>query len=125
MTSPPISRPEGIPDSLIISWIDNTQLIKAPLSDLNSHSLPDCHSRISDRLSHQKVKMYVERIKMENHGQRCVMKCLFMQGKRSKAIHGEFNGVLEEAAVRLTTIKHWCRRFKDGDFSLDDEFRSW
>jgi hypothetical protein len=113
-----------VPDSLIISWIDNTQLIKAALSDLNSHSLFDCHSRISDRLSHQKVKTQVQRIKMENHQQRCVMKFLFMQGKRSKAIHGELRRVLEEAAVSLTTIKRWCRRFKDGNFSLDDEFRS-
>jgi hypothetical protein len=52
------------------------------------------------------------------------MKFLFMQGKRSKAIHGELSAVLGEAAVRLTAIKRWYRRFKDGNFSLDDEFRS-
>jgi hypothetical protein len=52
------------------------------------------------------------------------MTFLFMQGKRSKAIHGELSGVLGEAAVSLTTIKRWCRRFKDGNFSLDGEFRS-
>jgi hypothetical protein len=52
------------------------------------------------------------------------MKFLFMQGKRSKAIHGELSGVLGEAAVSLTTIKRWCLRVKDGSFSRDDEFRS-
>jgi hypothetical protein len=52
------------------------------------------------------------------------MKFLFMQGKRSKAIHGELSGVLGEAAVSLMTINRWCRRFKDGNLSLDDEFRS-
>jgi hypothetical protein len=68
--------------------------------------------------------MQVQRIKKENHGQRCVMKFLFMQGKRLKAIRGKLSGVLGEAAVSLTTIKRWCRRFKDGNFSLDDEFSS-
>jgi hypothetical protein len=68
--------------------------------------------------------MDVQRIKIENHEQRCVMKFLYMQGKRSKAIHGKLSGVLGEAALRLTTIKRWCRLFKDGNFSLDDEFRS-
>jgi hypothetical protein len=52
------------------------------------------------------------------------MKFLFIQGKRLKSIHGELRGVLGEAAVNLTTIKPRCRRFKDGNFSLDDEFRS-
>jgi hypothetical protein len=52
------------------------------------------------------------------------MKLFFMQRKRSKAIHGELRGVRGEAAVSLTTNKRWCRRFKDGNFSLDDEFRS-
>jgi hypothetical protein len=26
--------------------------------------------------------------------------------------------------VSLATVKRWCRRFKDRNFSLDDEFRS-
>jgi hypothetical protein len=42
-----------------ISWIDNTWLVKGASSDLNSHSLFDYHSRMSDRLSHQKVKTQV------------------------------------------------------------------
>jgi hypothetical protein len=96
----PISRPDGIPDSLISCWIGNTQMIKAALSDLNSHSLFDCHSRISDRLSRQQVKMSVQWIQMENHEQGRVMKFLFVQGKRSKAIPGELSGVLGEAGVK-------------------------
>jgi hypothetical protein len=101
----PISRPDGIPDSLIISWIDTTQLMKAALSDLNSHSLLDCHSRISDRLSREKVKTQVQRIKKENHERRSVMKFLFLQGKKSKAIYGKLSGVLGEADVSLATVK--------------------
>jgi hypothetical protein len=47
-----------------------------------------------------------------------------LHGKRSKAIHGELSGVLEEAAVTLATVRHWYWGLKDGHFSLDDEFRS-
>jgi hypothetical protein len=122
--APPISRPDGIPDSLIISWIDSTQLIKAAFSDLNFHSLVDCDRRISERLSHQKVETHLHRIKFENHEERRVVKFLFLQGKRSKVIHAEFSEVYGEAAVRRATVKRWCWRFKDGNFSLDDEFRS-
>jgi hypothetical protein len=91
---PPISRPDGIPDSLIVFWIDNTCLIKAALSDLNFHSLLHCDGRISDRLSHQKVKTHLHIIKVENHKQRSVMKFLLFQ-----------IGVLGEAAVSLATVK--------------------
>jgi hypothetical protein len=52
------------------------------------------------------------------------MKFLLLQEKRSKAIYGELSKVLGEAAVRRATVKRSCRRFKDGNFSLDDEFRS-
>jgi hypothetical protein len=104
--------------------IDNTQLTKPALLDLNFHSLLDCHSRISDRPSHQNVKTEVEPIKMENHEQKSVIKFFFLQGRRSKAIHGELSQVLEEAAVSLATVKRWCRGFKEGDFSLDDDSRS-
>jgi transposase len=53
-----------------------------------------------------------------------VVKFLFLQGKRFKVIHAELSEVHEEAAVSLATVKRWCRCFKDGNFSLDDEFRS-
>ena len=124
MTPPLISRPERIPDLLIILRIDNMQLTKGALSDLNSYSLLDCHSRISDRLSPQNVKTDVRPIKMEKHEQRSVIKFFFLQGRRSKAIHGELSRVLGEAAVSLATVKRWCRRLTEGDSSLDDEFRS-
>jgi hypothetical protein len=97
--------------------------MKAALSDLNSHSLLDCHSRISDRLSHQKVKTQVQRIKKENHERRSVMKFLFLQGKRYKAIHEALTGALGEAAVSLAAVKRWCWRFTQGNFSLDHESR--
>jgi hypothetical protein len=87
------------------SWMDNTYLIKAASSDLNFHSLLDCDGRISDLPPHQKVKTQVQRLKIENHEKRCVMKFLFWQEKRSKPISGELSGVLAEAAVRLATVK--------------------
>jgi transposase len=52
------------------------------------------------------------------------MKFLFLQGKKSKAIHGELTGVLGEAAISLATVKRWCRGFKEGNFSRDHKFRS-
>jgi hypothetical protein len=60
---------------------------------------------------------------MEKHEQRCVMRFFFLQGKKSKAIHGELPAVLGEAAMSLATFKRWCRRFKQGNFSFDDESR--
>jgi hypothetical protein len=104
--------------------MDNTQPIKAALSDLNFHSLLDCDGRISERLSHQKVKTDLHHIKIENYEERCVVKFLFLQGKRSKVIHAELSEVHREAAVSLVTVKRWFWRLKDGNFSLDDEFRS-
>jgi hypothetical protein len=61
---------------------------------------------------------------MENHEQRCVIIFFFLEEKRSKEIHGELSGVLEEAAVSFTKVKCWCRGFKDGNFSLDAKFKS-
>jgi uncharacterized protein YerC len=99
-------------------------MIKEASSDLNSHSLLDGDSRISDRLSHQKVKTHLQPIKIENHEQRCLMKFLFLQEKRYKAIHGDLSGILGETAASLATVERWCRCFKDGNASLDDKFRS-
>jgi hypothetical protein len=61
---------------------------------------------------------------MDNYEQKSVMTFLFLQGKKSKAICDEFHRVLREAAVSLARVKHRYRRFKDGSFSVDDEFRS-
>jgi hypothetical protein len=66
--------------------------------------------------------MSVHRIKLENHKKRCVMKFLFLQEKRAKAISGELSGVFGEAAVRLGPVKRECRRFKNRNLSLGDEF---
>jgi hypothetical protein len=52
------------------------------------------------------------------------MKFLFVQEKRFNVIYRELGGVLGEAAVSLATITRWCQRFKDGNFSLGDEFKS-
>jgi hypothetical protein len=49
--------------------------------------------------------MDVQRIEIGNHEERCVMNFLFLQGKRSKEIHGERSGVLGEGAVGLATVK--------------------
>jgi transposase len=61
---------------------------------------------------------------MANHEQRCVVTFLCLQGRRSKTIQEELNGVLGEAAVSLVTIRRWCGRLKGGNFSPNDEFTS-
>jgi hypothetical protein len=68
--------------------------------------------------------MYVNQIEMNGHEQRSVMKFFFLGGKRYKAIHTELKAVLGEEVVSLATVKRWCQRFQQGDFSLDDEFRA-
>jgi hypothetical protein len=47
------------------------------------------------------------------------MKFFFLGGKRYKAIHTELKAVPGEEVVSLATVKRWCQRFKQGDFSLD------
>jgi hypothetical protein len=49
------------------------------------------------------------------------MKFFLLQGKKSKVIYGELTGVLEEASFSLATVKRSYRRFKQGNFSLNDE----
>jgi hypothetical protein len=61
---------------------------------------------------------------MDRYQQRCVIKFLFLQGKRYKAIHHELAAVLAEEAVSGETVKRWCRRFKNGDFAIEDHERS-
>jgi hypothetical protein len=68
--------------------------------------------------------MYVQQIEMNAHEQRSVMKFFFLGGKRYKAIHTELQAVLGKDAVSLATVKRWCQRFKQDDFSLDDEIRA-
>jgi histone-lysine N-methyltransferase SETMAR len=55
--------------------------------------------------------------------QRCLMKFLFLVGKRYRTIHAQLVSVLEENAVSLSTVKYWCQRFKSGNLSVQDEIR--
>jgi hypothetical protein len=43
-----------------------------------------------------------------------MIKFLFLQGKRDKAIHHELAAVLTEEAVSVDTVTRWCGRFKNG-----------
>jgi hypothetical protein len=52
------------------------------------------------------------------------MKFFFLGRKRYKAIHTELKAVLGEEVVSLATVKRWCQRLKQRDFSLDDELRA-
>jgi hypothetical protein len=51
------------------------------------------------------------------------MKFLFMEGRKYKAAHTEMNRVLKGHAVSVDVCKYWCRKFKAGDFSMDDRVR--
>jgi hypothetical protein len=46
-----------------------------------------------------------------------------MDGRKYKAIHTELSRVLKEHAVSVDVCKYWCRKFKAGDFSMDDRVR--
>jgi hypothetical protein len=52
------------------------------------------------------------------------MTFLFLQEKRFTGIDEELRGVLGEAATSLVIVRRSHRRLKDGNFELDDEFRS-
>jgi hypothetical protein len=51
------------------------------------------------------------------------MTFLFMDGRKSKAVHTELSQVLKGHAVSVDVCKYWCRQFKAGDFSMDDRVR--
>jgi hypothetical protein len=51
------------------------------------------------------------------------MKFLFVDGRRYKAIHTELSRVLKRHAVSVDVCKYWCRKFKGGDFSMDNRVR--
>jgi hypothetical protein len=51
------------------------------------------------------------------------MKFLFMDGIKCKAIHTDLSRVLKGHAVSVNVCKYWCRRFKAGNFSMDDRVR--
>jgi hypothetical protein len=60
---------------------------------------------------------------MDRTGQRSVMKFLFLDGRKYKAIHTELSRVLKGHAVSADVCKYWCREFKAGNFSMDDRVR--
>jgi hypothetical protein len=51
------------------------------------------------------------------------MKFLFMDGRKYKAIHTELSRVLKGHAFSVDVCKYWHRKFKAGDFSIDDRAR--
>jgi hypothetical protein len=51
------------------------------------------------------------------------MKFLFMDGRKDKAIHTILNRVLKGHAVLIDVWKYWCRKFKAGNFAMDDRVR--
>jgi hypothetical protein len=60
---------------------------------------------------------------MDRTEQRYVMKFLFMDDGKYKAIHTELSRVLKGHAISVNVCKYWCRKFKAGDFSMDDRVR--
>jgi hypothetical protein len=60
---------------------------------------------------------------MDRTEQRYVMKFLFVDGRKYKAIHTELSQVLKGHAVSVDVCKYWCRKFKSGDSLMDDRMR--
>jgi hypothetical protein len=48
------------------------------------------------------------------------MKFLFMDGRKYKAIHTELSRDLKGHTVSVDVCKYWYRKFKAGNFSMDD-----
>jgi hypothetical protein len=46
-----------------------------------------------------------------------------MDGRKYKAIRTELSRVLKGHAVSVDVCNYWCRKFKAGDFSMDDRVR--
>jgi hypothetical protein len=46
-----------------------------------------------------------------------------MDGRKYKAIHTELSRVLKGHAVSVDVYPYWCRKFKAGDFSMNDQVR--
>jgi hypothetical protein len=60
---------------------------------------------------------------MEKDEQRYVMKFFFLRRKKSNTRHEKLPEALEEAALSRAMVERWCRRFKQANFSLDEESR--
>jgi hypothetical protein len=53
-----------------------------------------------------------------------MLKFLLLDGRKYKLIHTELSRVLKEHAASVDIYKYWCRKFKAGDFSMDDQVRA-
>jgi hypothetical protein len=60
---------------------------------------------------------------MDRTEERYVMKFLFIDERKYKAIHTERSRVLKGHAVSVDVCKYWYRKVKAGDFSMDDRVR--
>jgi hypothetical protein len=60
---------------------------------------------------------------MDQSEQRYVMKFFLMDRRKYKAIHTELSRVFKGHAVSVDVYKYWCRKFKAGDFSMNDRMR--
>jgi hypothetical protein len=60
---------------------------------------------------------------MDRTEQKYAMKFLFMDRRKDKAIQTELSRILKGQAVSVDVCKYWCRKFKAGDFSMDDLVR--
>jgi hypothetical protein len=87
--------------------------------------------RMINRSSIHSVKSFSESrtlsdvysVRMDRTEQRYAMKFLRMDGRKYKAIHTELSRVLMRHAVSVDVCKYWCRKFKAGDFLMDDRVR--
>jgi hypothetical protein len=78
--------------------------------------------RSGKSFSESRTLSNVDNIRMDRTEQ-YVMKFLFMDGRKYKAIHTELRRVLKEHAVSVDVCRYWCRKFKAGDFSMDGRVR--
>jgi histone-lysine N-methyltransferase SETMAR len=60
-------------------------------------------------------------MEIHKYEQRSVIKFLFLQKNKSRKIHEELVEVYTDSALSYPAVTFWCRRFKRGNFSLDDE----
>ena len=58
-----------------------------------------------------------------NRNLRKVLIFFFHSKKTAAEAHRELQKVYGNAALSETTCGYWCRRFKDGDFDVDDRPR--
>lgn len=61
---------------------------------------------------------------MDKTEYRSVIKFLFLQEKSPSAIHAEMLGVYKDACPSYAIVKHWCKQFRYGRMSVQDEQRS-